>query len=158
MTVSVARSRVGIAALALSAAGFVSVVLNEDYTSTAVIPIPGDVPTIGFGTIAGVHLGDRTTPPKALVRALSDMAKYEGAVKRCIHVPLFQYEYDASTSLAYNIGTTAFCNSTVVKRFNAGDYAGGCAAFSMWDKANGRVVPGLANRRARERAMCEGKT
>ena len=151
------RQRVGIAALVLSAAGFVKIALNESYTDTAVIPIPGDVPTIGFGTTENVHLGDRTTPPQALMRALNDMAKYEGAVKKCVRVPLFQYEYDASTSLAYNIGTSAFCNSTVVKRFNVGDYAGGCAAFSMWNKANGREVRGLTNRRAKERAQCEGK-
>lgn len=151
------KTRIKVAALALSAAGFVGVVLHESYTESAVIPIPGDVPTLGFGTTEGVRMGDRTTPPKALVRALSDLAKYEGAVKKCVHVPLFQHEYDAATSLAYNIGTTAFCNSTVVKRFNAGDYAGACAAFEMWNKANGRVVRGLAIRRAQERAQCEGK-
>jgi lysozyme len=158
MTVSVARSRVGIAALALSAAGFVSVVLNEDYTSTAVIPIPGDVPTIGFGTTAGVHLGDRTTPPKALVRALSDMAKYEGAIKKCIHVPLFQWEFDAYVDFSYNVGAHAFCASTLVKKLNTGDYAGACNELLNWTKANGRVVPGLIKRRERERQVCIGAT
>jgi len=36
-----------------------------------VIPVKGDVPTIGFGTTTGVKLGDTTTPPKALARALT---------------------------------------------------------------------------------------
>lgn len=146
------RARVGIAALVLSAAGFVGIVLNEGYTDHAVIPIPGDVPTLGFGTTSGVRMGDRTTPPRALARALSDVSQFEGALKRCVKVPLHQYEYDAYADFAYNIGATAFCNSTLVKKLNAGDYAGACAEISRWVKQ-----PQLAPRRARERAMCEGK-
>lgn len=145
-------SRIKLAALALSAAGFVGIVLNEGYTDHAIIPIPGDVPTIGFGTTSNVRMGDRITPPKALVRALSDVSKFEGALKRCVKVPLFQYEYDAYIDFSYNIGSTAFCNSTLVKKLNAGDYAGACAEISRWVKQ-----PQLAARRARERAMCEGR-
>ena len=60
-----------VAALTLSAAALVGIVLHEGYTDRAVIPVKGDVPTIGFGTTSGVKLGDTTTPPKALARALS---------------------------------------------------------------------------------------
>lgn len=61
----------------------------------------------------------------------------------------------AFVSLAYNIGTGAFCKSTVARRFMAGDYAGACAAMEMWNKAGGKVLPGLVRRRADERALCE---
>ena len=61
----------------------------------------------------------------------------------------------AFVSLAYNIGTSAFCRSTVARRFNSGDYQGACAAIEMWNRAGGRVLPGLVQRRADERAMCE---
>lgn len=61
----------------------------------------------------------------------------------------------AFVSLAYNIGTGAFCRSTVVRRFKAGDYSGACAAIDMWNRAGGRVLPGLVRRRADERALCE---
>ena len=57
-----------VAALTLSAAALVGIVLHEGYTDRAVIPVKGDVPTIGFGTTTGVKLGDTTTPPKALAR------------------------------------------------------------------------------------------
>lgn len=144
--------RILVAALALSAAGFVGITLNEGYTDKAVIPIPGDVPTIGFGATGGVKLGDKTTPPKALERALTDVSKYEGSVKKCVHVPLHQYEYDAYIDFAYNIGPTKFCSSTLVKKLNAGDYAGACAEISKWVKQ-----PQLVPRRARERAQCEGR-
>lgn len=60
----------------------------------------------------------------------------------------------ASVSLAYNIGVGAFCRSTVARRFNAGDWAGGCDAFRVWTRANGAVVPGLVRRREAERRMC----
>lgn len=60
----------------------------------------------------------------------------------------------AAVSLAYNIGTGAYCGSTVARRFNAGDLRGGCDAFLMWTKAGGRVVQGLLNRRRDERAVC----
>jgi lysozyme len=150
------RYRVAVATLALSAVGLVGLVVHEGYTDKAVIPVPGDVPTIGFGTTEGVKLGDRTTPPAALERALTDVGKYEGALKRCVRVPLHQHEYDAALQLSYNIGAGAFCKSTVVRRWNAGDYAGGCEAFLMWNKVNGRVVQGLVNRRERERKLCLG--
>lgn len=61
----------------------------------------------------------------------------------------------AAVSLAYNIGHTAFCKSTVSRRFNSGDWAGACAAFDMWNRAGGKVLPGLVARRADERALCE---
>jgi lysozyme len=60
----------------------------------------------------------------------------------------------AATSLAYNIGGKAYCGSTVARRFNAGDYKGACAAFLMWNKAGGRVVKGLVNRRKDEHRIC----
>lgn len=60
----------------------------------------------------------------------------------------------ASVSLAYNIGTRGFCRSTAARRFNAGNWRGGCDAFLMWNKAGGRVVRGLVLRRERERALC----
>lgn len=146
-----------LAALALSAAGLVGIVNHEGYTDRAVIPVPGDVPTIGFGTTDGVKMGDRTTPPAALARALRDVSKFEGALKECVRVELTQYEYDAYVSLAYNIGADAFCGSTLVKKLNARDYAGACAEISRWNKMGGKELLGLTRRRAEERAMCEGR-
>jgi lysozyme len=60
----------------------------------------------------------------------------------------------AAVSLAYNIGPSAFCRSTVAKRFNRGDWKGGCDAFLMWRFAGGREIRGLLNRRKAEREIC----
>lgn len=153
-----------IAGLTLSAVAFVGILTREGYTDQAVIPVPGDVPTIGFGTTSGVKLGDRTTPIKAAGRALTDVQTYEGAIKRCVKVPLHQAEYDAYTDLAYNIGPTAFCNSTIVKRLNAESYANACEAILMWKMFNGfdcstpgnRICAGLWADRQRVYKQCVG--
>lgn len=149
-------NRTQVASLALSAAALVGIVFHEGYSDRAIIPVPGDVPTIGFGTTDGVKMGDRTTPAKALQRALADIGKFEGALKQCVTVPLFQYEYDAYLSLSYNIGSRAFCSSTLVRKLNAQDYAGACTEILKWDKFKGAALPGLTSRRKQELTQCRG--
>lgn len=134
---TLSRARIAIGALTLSAAAFVGILTREGYTDNAVIPTIGDVPTVGFGTTGGVKMGDRTTPVKAAQRALKDAQSYEGAIKRCVTVPMSQEEYDLYTLLAYNIGSGNFCSSTIVKRLNARDYAGACTAILRFKYAAG---------------------
>lgn len=142
------------AGIAVSASVFVAIVMNEGFSDKAYVPVPGDVPTIGFGSTDGVKLGDTITAPKAVARALSDIQKYEGALKQCVKVPLSQGEYDAYVSLAYNIGPGAFCGSTLVKKLNSGDYAGACQQILIWDKFKGKPLRGLTLRRQREYQLC----
>lgn len=158
---SAARMQLG--ALVLSAAGLVGLVGFEGYSDTAVTPLPGDVPTIGFGTTAGVKPGDRTTPPQALARALTDAQRFEGALKRCVKVPLAQHEYDIFISLAYNVGEGAFCGARLVKKLNALDYTGACDEILRWRFFQGRDCSlsgsgcrGLWARRQAERNACLG--
>ena len=148
--------RRALAALSLSGMGLVAIVMNEGYNSTAYIPVKGDVPTIGFGTTKGVKLGDRTTPQDALKRALTDINQFEGALKQCVKVPLTQGEYDAYISLSYNIGSFAFCNSTLVKRLNAGRYEDACIEILQWDRFKGQKLAGLTKRRTEEYHLCLG--
>jgi lysozyme len=147
-------TRFKIAALSLSASALVGIASWEGFRSNAYIPIPGDVPTIGFGTTAGVKMGDTIDPVKALQRKIVDISKFEGALKECVTVPLAQHEYDSYLSLAYNIGPTAFCNSTLVKKLNNQDYEGACKEILRWNRASGRVVQGLVNRREAEYKQC----
>ncbi|MBV6414883.1 MAG: lysozyme [Xanthomonadales bacterium PRO6] len=155
-----------VAGLTLSAAALVGIVLHEGYTDHAVVPAKGDVPTIGFGTTAEVKIGDITTPPEALARALTDIQQFEGALKQCVTVPLAQHEYDAFVSFSYNVGSRAFCKSTLVRKLNAEDYAGACAELLRWRffqgkdcalPANARLCGGLATRREAEYRQCVGE-
>lgn len=155
-----------VAGLSLSAAALVGILLHEGYTDRAVIPVKGDVPTIGFGATKGVKLGETTTPPKALARALADVQQFEGALKQCVTVPLAQHEYDALVSFSYNVGSHAFCRSTLLKKLNAEDYAGACSELLRWRffqgkdcalPANARMCGGLAKRREAEYRQCIGE-
>lgn len=64
------------------------------------------------------------------------------------------YQLAAATSLSYNIGIGAYCRSTAARLFNSGDLRSGCNAMTLWNKAGGRVVQGLVNRRKAERELC----
>lgn len=150
------HDRTKIASLALSAAALVGIALHEGYSDKAIIPVPGDVPTIGFGTTQGVKMGDKTTPPQALARKLSDVQKFEGAIKQCVRVPLHQHEYDAYISLAYNIGSGAFCGSSLVRLLNQQQYKAACDEILKWDKFKGQPLRGLTIRRQKEHQQCLG--
>ncbi len=149
-------NRLPIAALSVSGVALIGLLVAEGYRDTAYTPVAGDVPTIGFGTTEGVKLGDKITVPQALNRAVRDVQKFEGAIKRCVQVPLYQHEYDAYTSLTYNIGEGAFCRSTLVRLLNQSKYPEDCAQILRWDRFQGKPLRGLTIRREKEYAQCMG--
>lgn len=152
--------RASIAALSLSAAAFVGIAVHEAYRDRAYLPTPNDVPTIGFGTTAGVKMGDKITVERALVRLLADADKFQAELRRCIgDVPLYQHEWDAYVSWAYNVGTGAACKSTLVRKLQQTppDYPGACAELLRWDKQAGITLRGLTIRRQGEYRQCMGQ-
>lgn len=156
------KTRAFIAGLVLSAGGLIGIASHEGYREAAYIPVPGDIPTIGFGSTtnkdgSGVALGQRTNPVAALKRLDEHIEVFEEAVKRCAPVPMHQYEFDAYVSLTYNIGGKAFCNSTLAKKLIAYDYEGACKEILKWDKFKGNSLPGLTKRRMEEYNACIGK-
>ena len=152
-------NRMQISALTLSASALVGLAVSEGYSDQAIIPVPGDVPTLGFGSTvhaggAAVRLGDKTTPVRALVALLDHANRYERAVKRCAPVPMHPWEYEAYVRLTYNIGEGAFCGSTLARKLNALDYAGACNEILRWHKFKGQPLRGLALRRQSEHQLC----
>ena len=143
-----------VATLTLSAAAFVGLIVSEGYTDQAIIPVKGDVPTYGFGTTDGVKMGDKTNPIEAVQLAMRDVAKFEGAIKECVKVPLSQNEYDAWVKFTYNIGASAFCKSTAARLLNQGNYREACDQMLRWVYVKGSKVQGLVNRRQKEHAQC----
>jgi len=155
------KSRTAVAGLVLAASTLVGLALSEGYSDKAIIPVPGDRPTTGFGTTfradgSAVQMTDKTTPPRALVDLLRDAGKFEQAVKRCAPVPMHPHEYSAFVSFAYNVGEGAFCKSTLAKKLLALDYSGACLEILRWDQVQGRVVRGLTIRRQAEYQECIG--
>jgi lysozyme len=149
-------NRTALAGLSVSGIALIGLLAAEGFRDTAYIPVPGDVPTIGFGTTNNVRMGQRIEVTQALNSALVDVQKFEGAMKRCVTVPLHQYEYDAYVSLTYNIGEGAFCRSTLVRLLNKEDYSGACKQILRWDKFKGKPLRGLTVRREKEYKMCMG--
>ncbi|MEO1766774.1 lysozyme [Thiobacter aerophilum] len=150
--------------LIASAIALGSIALHEGYSSRAYDDGVG-VQTVGFGSTrkedgTPVKPGDTVTPQRAVVMLARDANRTGREIAACIgDVPLYQHEWDALVSLAYNIGSTAFCKSTIVKRLHQTppDYAGACEAIKLWTKAGGRVLPGLVKRREAEYRMCMGE-
>ena len=135
----------------------------EKYVPNPYMPTPQDVPTIGYGTTVNpdtgkpIRMTDRRIDEATAKRWLmADVARTEAKMRQCVRVPVTQGEWDAYTSLAYNIGTGAFCGSTLVRKLNAGDYAGACKQILRWDKQKGRVLRGLTRRRNAEYKLCVG--
>lgn len=151
------RKRSAIAGIVLAASTLVGIAVHEGYSDVPIIPVPGDVPTVGFGRTTNVQPG-KTTVQRELIALLADMEGRKAAIAGCVTVPLYQHELSAYMSLTYNIGTRAFCSSTLVKRLNAGDYAGACNEILRWDRFRGKPLRGLTIRRKQEYAQCTGET
>jgi lysozyme len=118
---------------------------------------PAGVWTIGYGITSSAGVG-KVTPGMKITQAEAEdmlrraLAVFEAGVEKAIKRQPTQAQFDAMVSLAYNIGVGAFSKSSLVRRFNDGNIAGAADAFLMWNKAGGRVLKGLENRRKDERA------
>ncbi len=123
-------------------------------------PATGGAPwTIGVGT-TGPDVGPETvwTREQCLERFHADLAGFGAKVAALIKTaPTTQGQMDAMTSLAYNIGVEGLRRSTLLRKHLEGDYAGAALEFGKFVFAAGKRMQGLANRRADERAIYEGK-
>lgn len=109
------------------------------------------VNTIGYGhtgpeVVAGLNW-TRAEADAALVR---DLGRFELAVLGAIRKPMTQGQFDAMVSLAFNVGAAAFAQSTLAKKFNAGDIEGAGQQFIVWNKVAGKMSEALLQRRAAE--------
>ena len=81
------------------------------------------------------------------------LVSYESDVSRLVKVGLTQGQFDALVSFTYNLGARSLSTSTLLRKLNAGDYAGASDEFLRWNKAGGKVLNGLTRRREAERAL-----
>lgn len=122
-------------------------------------PATGGEPwTIGYGhtSAAGppaVKRGIKITEQEANDILVRDLGKYEAAVMKVLTAKPNGNQFSAMVSLCYNIGPGNFAKSSVLRKFNAGDIKGAADAFLMWNKAAGKVMKGLTNRREDERKL-----
>ncbi len=120
---------------------------------------PVGIPTYCFGETQHpsgrpVQIGDTAAPGECEERLKKRIAEFGARVDKCVDKPLPAARKAAYTSLAYNIGPSAFCNSTLVKLERAGKPREACDQILKWDKARGIALPGLTKRRQLERDLC----
>lgn len=136
--------RIAVAGLALSAVGFSAQVAHESYTSRAIQPVPGDRWTYGFGSTvkadgSPVKPGDTITPPAAVRLALQHISGDEDVLRACFAgAELHQHEWDALVRLAYNVGPTAVCRSSLPDKAKRGEYAAMCRTILDFKRVQGR--------------------
>lgn len=158
--------------LTVSAMAIAGVLGYEGFRSDAYVPVKGDVPTVGYGTTtrpdgSPVQMGDTITEPEARERATADINNtYAMGVKKCLGETLvYQHEFDALVDVAYNIGVTKTCQSSMVRSFKSGNYKAGCEYILKYRFSQGRdcflpenakVCGGIKKRREYEYRMCMG--
>lgn len=117
---------------------------------------------VGVLTVCTGHTGRDVvkgsvhTPAQCQSLLEKDLKVYRAAVDKCVNVPISAGEFDAYTMFTYNVGGTAFCNSSLLKKLNKGDRVGACNGLPAWSYAGGKYVQGLNNRRTFEQKMCLG--
>lgn len=114
-------------------------------------PGTGGAPwTIGYGRTTDVHPGDTCTREQAQSWLLDELCAFGRGVKSLVHVNLNQNQFDALVCFAYNVGLGNLEHSTLLRKLNDGDYEGAAEQFARWNKAAGKEMRGLTNRRAAE--------
>lgn len=111
---------------------------------------PAGVLTIGYGhTGPDVAPGKRITPTEADTLFDRDIEKFENQLRQVVGtVNLRQCQWDAVVSLAYNIGIGAFSRSTLLRKLRSNpDNPAIRDEFLRWNRAGGKVLPGLVKRR-----------
>ena len=120
--------------------------------------------TVGIGhkILAGENFSQGITLQEAEQLLRDDMGDAVVDVQRLVTVPLTQGQFDCLCDFTYNLGGGKLKESTLLKRLNAGDYAGvpyelyhvdkDCSQHG-WIFAGGKIMAGLVKRRQAEIAL-----
>lgn len=118
---------------------------------------PAGVPTIGYGATyypdgKRVKMTDSPITEKQATELLKSMlVNFEKAVDTYCIDTINQNQFDALVSFAYNVGTNALKNSTLLKKLNVNANDPTIRdEFKKWVKAGGKTLKGLVTRRNEE--------
>ncbi|KAF9976606.1 hypothetical protein BGZ73_008209 [Actinomortierella ambigua] len=123
-------------------------------------PDPVGYPTVGYGhkctqkNCAEVPYKFPLTEATATQLLNDDLPKYTSCLGKLLaaRVSLNQNQWAALTSWTFNVGCGAIGKSDLIKRLNNGENPNTVAAAELprWNKAGGKVLPGLVRRRKAE--------
>lgn len=106
------------------------------------------------GITRGVKPGAQYTGAQCDQSLAVELQVANAYIDRCISTPISAKERGAYVSAGYNLGPSVVCGSTLQRKLNAGDRVGACKELPRWNKAGGKVVQGLTNRRNDEMRVC----
>lgn len=115
---------------------------------------PVQVPTICYGSTAGVRMGQYKTEAECGVLLMAEIDYFAGQVNKYVHVSMPETRRAALISFTYNVGVQNFRQSTMLKKLNKGQVRAACDEMLRWVYAKGRKLPGLVTRRKAERDLC----
>lgn len=141
----------GAVSIALTVIGYFEGVRYEPYRDVA-----------GILTVCYGHTGNDIIQGKAYTQQecdellQKDFIRTQQQVDILVKVPVDDKTKASLYSFVFNVGTTAFARSTLLKKLNAGDQYGACEEMKRWVYAGGKVWRGLVSRREAESALCNG--
>jgi lysozyme len=117
---------------------------------------PVGIPTVCYGETRGVRMGQKFTKAECDAMLLKGLDEFGNGIEKCVPnlITAPDRRYVAHLSLAYNIGVSGYCKSSIARLQKAGNDLAACDAFLLYNKAGGRELAGLTKRRKDERAMC----
>jgi lysozyme len=117
-----------------AAAAFVLVPAEESGRTVEAKVEPDQTITLRHVT-TGVTIGKTYAPAQCDAMLEAALIAHAEPIMRCAPGLYGRGNQAAAVvSLAYNMGTGAICASTLVRRINAGDWAGAAASFAAWNK------------------------
>jgi lysozyme len=111
--------------------------------------------SVGYGTRAP-NRNMRVNKAQANEMLQKHVNKDIAAIKNAVKVPLSQNQLDSLSSFTYNVGRGWLKGSSVIRSINDGDFKGAARNMKKWNKAGGKVHPGLVRRRRQEAKMFLG--
>lgn len=130
----------------------------EDCVRTA-YKCPADVWTYGIGTAETsgekIQQGKIYTDKEIAESWVRNIKIAEKCVNRYANgYQLPQGAFEAATSITFNVGCSTMINSTLFKYAKADNIKAMCEQFPRWIYSKGKVLPGLIERRQKEKERC----
>lgn len=118
---------------------------------------PAKIPTIGYGNTyytdgKRVTLLDKEITKQQAFDMFKEVAnRFAKRVDELVTSNINQNQFNALVSFVYNVGTGNFASSTLLKKVNRNPEDLSIKdEFLRWNKAGGKVINGLTNRRNEE--------
>lgn len=143
----------GIAAAVAVALAAPAVAVHEGVVTHTYADINGTATFCAGETGPDITWGMHATMAQCLQRLDKRLYVEWGKLDACIERPITKNQAAALLSWEWNVGATAACRSTLMRKLNAGKPF--CPELSKWTFSQGRQLRGLVARRAAERALCE---